>query len=89
VGIPAFSIDSGRELLGQPAGTGQKLADEYNEARYHQPTDEYHDDWDFAGMEAYGRFGFVINMNAANLAKLPTWHAGDEFLAVRVASGVK
>ncbi len=89
VGIPAFSVDSGRDLLGQPAGTGQKLADEYNEARYHQPSDEYHDDWDFAGMEAYARFGFLINLNAANLPKLPTWQAGDEFLAARAASGVR
>ncbi len=89
VGIPAFSVDSGHDLLGQPAGSGQKLADEYTEARYHQPSDEYRDDWDFAAMEAYGRFGFVINMNAANLPTLPTWHAGDEFLAARTASGVK
>ena len=89
VGIPAFSVDSGQDLLGQPAGTGKKLAEEYNEARYHQPSDEYRDDWDFSGMELYARFGFLINLNAANLPKLPTWKPGDEFLAARVASGVK
>ena len=89
VGIPAFSIDSGHELLGQPPGAGNKLADEYNEAHYHQPSDEYHDNWDFLGMELYARFGFAINREAANLPKLPTWQAGDEFLAPRVASGVR
>ena len=89
VGIPAFSIDSGHELVGQPPGTGNKLADEYNEAHYHQPSDEYHDNWDFSGMELYARFGFAINREAATLPKLPTWHAGDEFLAARVASGAK
>jgi Zn-dependent M28 family amino/carboxypeptidase len=89
VGIPAFSIDSGHELPGQPPGTGNRLADEYNEAHYHQPSDEYHDNWDFSGMELYARFGFAINREAANLLKLPTWQAGDEFLAARVASGVR
>jgi Zn-dependent M28 family amino/carboxypeptidase len=89
VGIPAFSIDSGDDIIGKPPGTGKKLADEFTEARYHQPSDEYHDDWDFSGMELYGRFGFLINLNAANLPQLPTWHAGDEFLRARVASGVR
>jgi len=89
VGIPAFSVDSGEDIIGKPPGTGKKLADEFTEARYHQPSDEYHDDWDFSGMELYGRFGFLINFNAANLPQLPTWHAGDEFLRARQASGVK
>ncbi len=88
VGIPAFSVDSGNDLIGQPPGTAKKHADEYTEARYHQPSDEYHDTWDFSGMEAYARFGFLINLNAANLPTLPTWHPGDEFLRARVASGV-
>ena len=83
VGIPAFSIDAGQDLVGKPPGTGKKLADEYNEAHYHQPSDEYHDDWDFSGMEQYARFGFLIRREVANLPKLPTWHAGDEFLPAR------
>jgi hypothetical protein len=30
-----------------------------------------------------------MGINVANAPKLPTWKAGDEFLAPRVASGVK
>lgn len=89
VGIPAFSIDQGVDLMGKPAGTGQKLFAEFEDRRYHQPSDEYHGDWDFTGMEHYARFAMLIGVNAANLPKMPTWHAGDEFLAARVASGVK
>ena len=89
VGIPAFSVDQGVDLAGKPPGTGAKLFAEYNATRYHQPSDEYHEDWDFSGMEIYARFGFLINLNVANLPKLPTWRAGDEFLPARVASGVK
>jgi Zn-dependent M28 family amino/carboxypeptidase len=89
VGIPSFSIDDGRDLAGKPAGTGKKLFDEFEDKRYHQPSDEYRDDWDFAGMEQYARFGLLIGINVANMPKMPTWKTGDEFLAARVASGVK
>ena len=87
VGIPAFTIKSGEDLLGRPPGTGAKLFAEYNSLHYHQPSDEYRDDWDFAGLEVYARFGFLIGMNAANLPALPSWRAGDEFLPARIASG--
>jgi Zn-dependent M28 family amino/carboxypeptidase len=89
VGIPSFSIDQGVDLLGKPAGTGMKMFDEFEEKHYHQPSDEYRDDWDFTGMEHYARFAMLIGVNSANAAKMPTWRAGDEFLAARVTSGVK
>lgn len=89
VGIPSFSIEGGENLLGKPPGTGHKLFEDFNEHHYHQPSDEYHEDWDFSGMEQFARFGFLIGVNAANAPKLATWHAGDEFLPARVASGVK
>ena len=89
VGIPSFSIEGGDELLGKPPRTGKKLFDEFEDKRYHQPSDEYRDDWDFSGMEQYARFGFLLGINVANAPKLPTWHAGDEFLPARVVSGAK
>lgn len=84
-GVPAFSINLGTDYYGKPAGYGQKIFEEYNEKHYHQPSDEYHDDWDFAGMEEAAKFGFLIGMTVANEPQLPTWHAGDEFLPARVA----
>lgn len=89
VGIPAFSVDGGEDIIGKPAGTGHKLREEFDDKHYHQPSDEYKDDWDFSGMAYYARFGMLVGEEAANLAKLPTWHAGDEFLAAREKSGVK
>jgi len=89
VGIPSFSIDGGDELLGKPAGTGKRLFEDFNEHHYHQPSDEYREEWDFSGMELYARFGFLIGVNAANSSRMPTWREGDEFLGARVASGVK
>lgn len=86
VGIPAFSIEGGMDLAGKPAGTGRRLFDDFEGHRYHQPSDEYHEDWDFSGMEQYARFGFLIGVNVANTPKLPTWRDGDEFLPARAAS---
>jgi Zn-dependent M28 family amino/carboxypeptidase len=88
-GIPAFTVDEGDQYAGKPAGYGEKLFEEYNSKHYHQPSDEYRDDWDMAGMEQIGRLVFLLGQSAANLDQLPTWNAGDEFLAARVASGVK
>lgn len=88
-GIPAFTVDEGDQYAGQPAGYGEKLFEEYNNKHYHQPSDEYRDDWDMAGMEQIGRLVFLLGQSAANLDRLPSWRAGDEFLAARVASGVK
>jgi Zn-dependent M28 family amino/carboxypeptidase len=89
VGIPAFSIEEGQDLLGKPPETGAKLFAEWNEKRYHQPADQYHDDWDVSGMVEYARFGLVIATEVANLPNMPTWRAGDEFLPARQKSGVK
>ncbi len=88
-GVPAFSVKQGEDFAGKPEGYGAKVFEEYNEKHYHQPSDEYQDDWDFSGMEQMARFVFLLGQSAANLDKLPTWNPGDEFLAARVKSGVK
>jgi len=82
-GVPAFSISMGTDYVGKPAGYGEKIFQEYNEKHYHQPSDEYHDDWDFSGMEQVAQFGLLIGTTVANEDKLPTWNKGDEFLAAR------
>ena len=55
VGIPAFSISAGTDYVGKPADFGKTVFEEYNAKHYHQPSDEYHEDWDF-GNGANGRF---------------------------------
>ena len=87
-GIPAFSISQGTNYLGKPADFGSVVFEEYNSKHYHQPSDEYHEDWDFAGMEQMADFGLTIGLDIANVPKLPTWKPGDEFLKAREQSGV-
>ena len=86
VGIPAFSVTQGDSYVGKPADFGKTIFEQYNNEHYHRPSDEYHADWDFAGMEQMGEFGLKIGIDTANLATLPTWKQGDEFLAAREKS---
>jgi Zn-dependent M28 family amino/carboxypeptidase len=85
-GIPSFSIDEGNEFAGKPAGYGETVFHEYNEKRYHQPSDEYKADWDFSGLEEMAKFGLTLGTEAANMSRMPTWNAGDEFLPAREKS---
>ena len=85
-GVPAFSIEQGTEYYGKPVEYGEKIFQEYNDKHYHQPSDEYHDDWDFSGMVQVAQFGLLIGTTVANQDALPTWHAGDEFLPARQKS---
>jgi Zn-dependent M28 family amino/carboxypeptidase len=85
-GIPSFSIDESDEFAGKPANYGADVFQEFNEKHYHQPSDEYKDDWDFSGLEEIAKFGFTLGTEAANMRAMPTWNRGDEFLSAREKS---
>ena len=70
-----------------PAEFASAMSKDYA-SKYHQPSDEYSESWDFSGMEQCGRFGFTLGLEAANAPRLASWKDGDEFLAERVRSGV-
>lgn len=85
-GVPAFALKTGSEVIGRPAGWGAERVREYRTQHYHQPTDEYRPDWDFAGLARLARFGFELGRTVAAQPGLPTWVEGDEFLAAREQS---
>ncbi|MBS1829828.1 MAG: M20/M25/M40 family metallo-hydrolase [Acidobacteria bacterium] len=66
VGVPAFSIHMGNRIAGRTEDEGQKLMRGYSSAHYHQPSDEYKPDWDFAGMEEMAKYAFAIGLDVAN-----------------------
>ena len=86
VGIPAFSIDQGDLFEGHAAEWGHAQKADYTEHHYHQPSDEYHADWDFRGNAKLARFGFVLGWLASAQSKPVEWLPGDEFEAARKAS---
>jgi Zn-dependent M28 family amino/carboxypeptidase len=85
-GIPAFSIGEGSLFEGHDAAWGRALEDDYTDHHYHQPSDEFHADWDFRGLARMTQFGFVLGWLADEQAKPVAWKPGDEFEAARKAS---
>ena len=86
MGIPSFSIKQGEDFAGKPAGYGAQVFQDYNEKRYHQPADEYRDEWNFSGLEEVAKFGLTLGTGAANMKGIPSWNRGDEFLPAREKS---
>jgi Zn-dependent M28 family amino/carboxypeptidase len=85
-GIPAFSIHGGNQVIGKPDDFADTVFFQYNSKNYHQPSDQYSDDWDMGGMEQMARFGYTLGLTIANQTVMPSWNAGDEFLPARKAS---
>ena len=86
VGIPSFSVNEGMKFVGHPAEWGMNQAKEYTANRYHQPSDEYRSEMDFAGNAVIARFGFALGWQAANSSVAPAWQKNDEFDAPRMRS---
>ncbi|HET8901373.1 MAG TPA: M28 family peptidase, partial [Holophagaceae bacterium] len=81
VGIPAFSIESGSDFLGD--AKAQKARNDSYDQRYHQPGDEYDPKWDLRGMAQQGQFTLELGYAVAGSAPMPAWKAGDPFGAAR------
>jgi Zn-dependent M28 family amino/carboxypeptidase len=79
VGVPSISLKEGDDYVGRPKGWGEKKFKEYNDAHYHQPSDEYHDDWDFRGMIQEAEFAMAIGRRVADMNALPKFNPDDEF----------
>jgi Zn-dependent M28 family amino/carboxypeptidase len=86
VGIPAFSVDQGELFEGHDEAWGRAQDADYVAHHYHQPSDEYHADWDFRGNAKLARFGLVLGWLASGQSKPVEWLPGDEFEAPRKAS---
>ena len=86
VGVPGMYLKGGNDFIGRPSGWGTEQVLAYESERYHQPSDELTDDWDFSGMVDDARFGFLAGLLIANSPELPAWRAGDEFEAARLAA---
>ncbi len=79
MGVPALSIQDGDDYVGKPRDFGKKFFEEYNRKNYHQPSDEFSEDWRFDGMVQSLDITFSIGLAVSNEKKLPRYNKGDEF----------
>lgn len=83
VGVPALDINNGVESIAHPGDWGDKQATDYNDNRYHQPSDTYTPDMDANGMAQIANILFNIGYKLSNETTFPGWKPGSEFKAVR------
>jgi Zn-dependent M28 family amino/carboxypeptidase len=83
LGLPMVYFEGGEDLIKGGREAGKKAADDYTDNRYHAPSDEYDEKWDWSGVMAdlnlYYRVGRMLAMTEA----WPNWKEGDEFRAAR------
>jgi len=77
--VPAVYADSGDELIGQPAGEGRRLREEYTRERYHKPSDQLLDDWDLSGAVEDVELLYELGRDVASRPAWPDWKLGSEF----------
>ena len=83
IGVPVVALRGGPSFLGKSPewGDAQMLA--FEQRDYHQPSDEYHGDWDLSGAVQDAVLQLVVGLRIANEPLLPKWVGGDEFEAAR------
>jgi Zn-dependent M28 family amino/carboxypeptidase len=84
VGVPAADVGKGVDFVGRPPGWGKEMEERWTAKHYHQPSDEYRDDWDLSGMVDDARLVFLLAVKAADAREMPRWRRGDEFEAARL-----
>ena len=83
-GVPAFSISNGSKFEGHSEDWVKQRSEQMMKS-YHQPTDEWHADYDYRSNAVLARFGLALGYKAADAPGLVQWNAGDEFEARRLA----
>ena len=83
IGVPALYLDTGTDFIGRPPGWGKEQIEDYEAHRYHQPSDQIDDSWNYDGMIEDAQLGFWTGLLLANAAQMPSWKPGDEFEAAR------
>jgi len=83
VGVPPVAVKGGPDYAGKPKGWGEQQQISYERQHYHQPSDEYHGDWDFSGDVQDAQLQLIVGLRIANARAMPKWVPGDEFEAAR------
>ncbi len=83
IGVPALYFGEGTELVGAAPGEAKEMIEDWNLTHYHQPSDEYTDEWNLEGAAQDAQAGFFCGWIVAQQDGMPSWNAGDEFEATR------
>lgn len=89
VGVPALDLHNGATSIEKGEAYGTEQLKEYNDNRYHQPSDSYSDSMNTLGMAQTADLMYKLGLQLANESTFPGWKAGSEFKAIREKSMAK
>jgi Zn-dependent M28 family amino/carboxypeptidase len=82
-GVPMFDLGRGTDLVVGGKAAGEALAKDYVENHYHQPSDEWSDNWDWSGLAEDIALYYQLGRTLAEGTMWPDWRPNDEFRAIR------
>ena len=82
-GVPMLYSNNGSDLEVGGRAAAFNLSYDYTLNDYHQPSDEYSDDWDMTGIEQTIDTIFNVSLNLANSDMWPNWYEDNEFRSIR------
>ena len=83
IGVPAVSISDSADFVGKDPGYAKRVHDEYNEKRYHQPSDEFQPDWNYDGAVQDMRLLAELGWRLANDPAMPAYNPNEQFARAR------
>jgi Zn-dependent M28 family amino/carboxypeptidase len=82
-GVPMFSVERGSDWIKGGKAAGEAAAEHYTNVDYHQPSDEFHADWDWSGPQQDAALYYRLGRALADSTAWPNWYKTDEFRLVR------
>ena len=82
-GVPMLYSNNGSDLVVGGRDAAFNLSYDYTLNHYHQPSDEYSDDWDMSGIEQTIETIFNVSFNLSNSDDWPNWYEDNEFRSIR------
>jgi Zn-dependent M28 family amino/carboxypeptidase len=79
VGIPSLNVRSGTNYVGQDKEAARKRFEEFNTLHYHQPSDNFDENWRYDGLVQNLEVSLAIGMIVSNADKMPAFKKTDEF----------
>ena len=83
IGVPAAYLEAGTDVRGRPLGWGREQRQAWEDAHYHQPSDDLTPEWEVSGAMEDAQLVFLLGLKVANAPLAPSWRPGDEFEAAR------
>lgn len=77
-GVPALSVRTGEMYLDKSIDA-KKIAAEYNAKNYHQPSDNFDENWRFDGVVQMLETSLAIALKISNSDRMPKFKKDDEF----------